>query len=127
MLNDVQAFEYLNSFQLRLHQVLQEVDDTLKQVGDQAYTAARPIYASASSQFAGPPLQLAADQLSKHFGRKVEVCDQPWRRRRQSSFPNTCFDTDFYQWSSCTAPPALFMTSLMRLETCFFEDGLCVG
>jgi hypothetical protein len=73
MQNGVQLFQYLASLQLPLRQILQEVDDTLKQVGTQTYTAARLIYASASSQFAGPPLQLAADQLGKHFGRKAKT------------------------------------------------------
>ena len=73
MQKDVQLFEYLTSLQLRLRQVLQEVDDTVKQVGTKNYAAARLIYASASSQFAEPPLQLAADQLGKHFGRKPKT------------------------------------------------------
>ena len=73
MQQDMQLFEYLASLELRLRQVLQEVDDTLKQVGTQNYAAARLIYASASSQFAGPPLQLAADQLGRHFGRKPKT------------------------------------------------------
>src|SRR6266852_3476086 len=73
MQNGVQLFDYLASLQLRVRQILQEVDATLKQVGTQTYTSARSIYASASSQFAGPPLQLAADQLGKHFGRKAKT------------------------------------------------------
>ena len=71
--NSSQLFEYLTSIQLPLRQLLQEIDDTTRQVGNQAYTAARAIYASASSQLAGPPLQLAADQLGKHFGRKPKA------------------------------------------------------
>jgi len=73
MKKDVQLFEYLTSIQLPLRQVMQEVDDTVKQVGTQNYAAARLIYASASSQFAGPPLQLAADQLGRHFGRRPKT------------------------------------------------------
>ena len=47
--------------------------DTAMQVGSQAYAAARVVYASASSSFAGPPLEVAAGQLSKHFARKPKA------------------------------------------------------
>ena len=73
MQDSLRLFQYLVSLQLQLRQVMQEVDDTVKQVGNQVYTSARAVYASASSQFSGPALQVAADQLGKHFGRRPKA------------------------------------------------------
>ena len=73
MQNGLSLFEYLVSLQLQLRQVMQEVDDTVKQVGNQVYTSARAVYASASSQFSSPALQVAADHLGKHFGRRPKA------------------------------------------------------
>ena len=52
---------------------LRQVDDTVMQLGNQAYEAARTVYASASSRFAGPQLEVAVNQLGKHFGRKPRI------------------------------------------------------
>ena len=73
MRNDTQLFGYLTTLQLMLNQLKKQIDDTAMQVGSQAYAAARVVYASASSSFAGPPLEVAAGQLSKHFARKPKA------------------------------------------------------
>ena len=70
---DTQLFAYLTTLQLTLHQLKKQIDDTAMQIGSQAYAAARVVYASASSSFAGPPLEVAVDQLGKHFGRKPKA------------------------------------------------------
>jgi hypothetical protein len=70
MIGDMQLLGYLTSIQLALRQLMRQVDDTVMQVGSQAYAAARTVYASSSSHFAGPQLEVAANQLAKHFGRK---------------------------------------------------------
>jgi len=73
MRNDTQLFAYLTTLQLILNQLKKQIDDTAMQIGSQAYAAARVVYACASSSFAGPPLEVAADQLGKHFGRKPKA------------------------------------------------------
>ena len=73
MRSDTQLFAYLTSLQLALHQLKKQIDDTTMQVGSQAYAAARVVYASASSNFAGAPLEVAANELGKHFGRKPKA------------------------------------------------------
>jgi hypothetical protein len=73
MIGDMELMAYLTSMQLTLRQLLRQVDDTVMQLGSQAYAAARTVYASASSRFAGPQLEVAANQLGKHFGRKPRV------------------------------------------------------
>ena len=70
MIGEMQLSAYLTSTQLALRQLLRQVDDTVIQLGSQAYEVARTVYASASSRFAGPQLEVAANQLGKHFGRK---------------------------------------------------------
>ena|SRR5438874_830022 len=70
MISNMQLLAYLASVQLALRQLMRQVDDTVMQVGNQAYAAARTVYSSASSQFAGPQLEVAATQLGRHFGRK---------------------------------------------------------
>src|SRR5205823_6597762 len=71
MVSEIQLLAYLTPIQLALRQLLRQVDDTVIQVGSQAYAAGRTVYASASSHFAGPELQVAASQLGKHFGRRA--------------------------------------------------------
>ena len=73
MIRDMQLLTYLTSIQLTLRQLMRQLDDTVIQVGGQAYAAARTVYSSASSQFAGPELEVAANQLGRHFGRKPRV------------------------------------------------------
>ena len=73
MRTDTQLFGYLTTLQLALHQLKKQVDDTAMKVGSQAYAAARVVYASASSNFAGAPLEVAVDELGKHFGRKPKA------------------------------------------------------
>ena len=73
MRNDTQLFAYLTTLQLTLSQLKKQIDDTVMQIGSQSYASARVVYASASSSFAGPPLEVAADQLGKHFGRKPKA------------------------------------------------------
>jgi hypothetical protein len=73
MRNDTQLFAYLTTLQLTLSQLKKQIDDTVMQIGSQAYAAARVVYASASSSFAGPPLEVAVDQLGRHFGRKPKA------------------------------------------------------
>jgi hypothetical protein len=72
MIGDMQLLGYLTSVQLAVRQLMRQIDDTVIQVGSQAYAAARTVYASASSHFAGPQLEVAANQLGKHFGRKAK-------------------------------------------------------
>ena len=61
MIGDIQLMAYLTSIQLTLRQLLRQVDDTVMQIGSQTYAAARVVYASTSSQFAGPELEVAAN------------------------------------------------------------------
>ena|SRR5438552_16923235 len=73
MIGNMQLMTYLTSMQLTLRQLMRQVDDTVMQLGNQAYEAARTVYASASSRFAGPQLEVAVNQLGKHFGRKPRI------------------------------------------------------
>ena len=73
MRNETQLFAYLTTLQLTLSQLKKQIDDTVMQIGSQAYAAARVVYACASSSFAGPPLEVAANQLGRHFGRKPKA------------------------------------------------------
>jgi len=77
MIGDMQLVAYLSSIQLTLRQLMRQIDDTVMQVGSQAYAAARTVYGSASSRFAGPELEVAANQLGKHFGRKPRTAKTP--------------------------------------------------
>ncbi len=73
MRSDVQQFEFLSSIELAVTQLLQQIEDTRMQIGSQALTAARTVYASAKSKYAGPAVKTAADELSKHFERKPKA------------------------------------------------------
>ena len=71
MRQDVELSAYLSTLQLALGQLCKQIDDTAVQIAIQADAAARTVYASATSRFAGAALQTAAGELSRHFGRKT--------------------------------------------------------
>ena len=73
MRQDVEMFAYLSSVQLALGQLCKQIDDTALRIGSQAYAAARTVYASATSSFAGAALQTAAGELGRHFARKTRA------------------------------------------------------
>ena len=53
-----------------LRQLHRQVEDTAMHIGNQAYAAARTVYACAKSGFAGAALQAVAGELGKRFGRR---------------------------------------------------------
>ena len=47
-----------------------QINDTVVQVGAEAYAAARTVYAVTKTPYAGAILRTVADDLGKRFGRK---------------------------------------------------------
>ena len=47
-----------------------QINDTVVQVGAEAYAAARTVYAVTKTPYAGAILRTAAEDLGKRFGRK---------------------------------------------------------
>jgi len=70
MRKDARLFEALAPIQLAIDQLQKQIDDTVMQVGGEAYAAARTIYAVSKTPFAEAPLRAAAEDLGKRFGRK---------------------------------------------------------
>jgi hypothetical protein len=94
MRNDAQLFAYLTSLQIGLRKLHKQIDDTAMLIGSQAFAAARIVYASSTSSFAGAALQTAANELGKRFGRKPKSQTSP---KPQASTKPT---------GSTTTPPA---------------------
>ncbi len=69
--NVTQLYESLEGIRLSLDQLQKQVEDTVMQVGSEAYATARSIYRCTRSGFAGMALQTAADDLGRHFVKKV--------------------------------------------------------
>jgi hypothetical protein len=73
MRNDAQLLEYLSSIELAIRQLHKRVEDTAMQVGSQTFRAARIVYQSAKSNFAGGALKTASGELGKHFKRRAKA------------------------------------------------------
>lgn len=86
-----------------------EVDDTVMQVGGEAYAAARAVYAAIKTPFAGPALRTAVDDLSRRFGRK--------RRAAAPAQPNAY---DFGSGDTPAHPRPRNIIRISRSEPCFF-------
>ena len=70
MRKDAQLAETFAPIQLAVDQLQKQIDDTVMQVGGEAYAAVRIIYAVGKTPFAEAALRTAADDLGKRFGRK---------------------------------------------------------
>lgn len=70
MRKDAQLFEALAPIKLAVDLLKKQIDDTLTQVGAEAYAAARTVYAVTKAPFVRAAMRTAADDLGKRFGRK---------------------------------------------------------
>jgi len=73
MRRDVQLFEDLQPILLALNQLQDLVDDTVMQVGSEAYAAALAVYTYAKASGTGSALEAAADDLGQRFARKARA------------------------------------------------------
>lgn len=73
MRKDAQLVETLAPIQLAIDLLQKQVDDTVMQVGAEAYAAARTVYTVTKTPFAKAVLRTAADDLGKRFARKVSA------------------------------------------------------
>jgi hypothetical protein len=65
---DVELFKALEAIEMALAQLHELVDDTLLQVGHEAYTGALEIYGCAKSSKHGPALDALKEDISRRFG-----------------------------------------------------------
>ncbi len=70
MRRDADLWVSLMPIQAAIDQLQQRIDDTVTQVGAEAYAAARTVYAVTKTPFAEADLKTAADELGKRFGRR---------------------------------------------------------
>ena len=70
MRNDVELLSALSSVHTALAQLFELVDDTLTEVGAEAYAAALLVYQSARAAGKGTALDAAVEGLGQHFARK---------------------------------------------------------
>ena len=70
MAQDIALYQDLRSITLALTPLAELVDDTLVQVGSEAYAAALTVYQYAKNAGQGAALDSVADELSKRFARK---------------------------------------------------------
>ena len=70
MRKDADLWISLKPIQAAIDRLQQKVDDTVTQVGAEAYAAARTVYAVTKTPFAEADLKTAADELGKRFGRR---------------------------------------------------------
>ncbi|MFL6333495.1 MAG: hypothetical protein ACJ754_09330 [Pyrinomonadaceae bacterium] len=70
MRNDVELLSALSSVRVALSQLNELVDDTVVEVGAEAYAAALLVYQFARAAGKGPALEAALEGLGQHFARK---------------------------------------------------------
>jgi hypothetical protein len=70
---DVELFQALQSVALALGPLSELVDDTMLEVGSEAYASALVVYQYAKNSGQGAALDGVADELSKRFARKAKV------------------------------------------------------
>ncbi len=70
MHNDVELLLAVSSIRAALSQLYELVDDTVMQVGSEAYAAALLVYQFARAAGKGTALDSAVDSLGQHFARK---------------------------------------------------------
>ena len=68
-----QLFEDLTPVKLAIDQLKKQLDDTVTGVGNQAYVAARDVYAVAKSRFGRAKLETAATDLGQRFRSKKKA------------------------------------------------------
>lgn len=73
MRKDADLWESLMPIQAAIDQLQKKIDDTVTQVGAEAYAAARTVYAVTKTPFAEAELKTAADDLGKRFGRRARA------------------------------------------------------
>ena len=73
MRNDAQVFEGFFKIQLVINRLQKQVNDTTLEIGTQAYTAARDVYAAAKSRFGRAAMETAANELGQRFTRKSKA------------------------------------------------------
>jgi len=71
MRHDAELFEALQPVALALTQLQELLDDTLMEVGGEAYSAALVVYHYAKNSGKGQALDAVADDLSRRFARKA--------------------------------------------------------
>ena len=73
MRKDAQLLVGLSPIRLAIDLLQKQIDDTVVQLGAEAYAAARTVYAVTKTPYAGAILRTAAEDLGKRFGRKPRV------------------------------------------------------
>ncbi|HTP09724.1 MAG TPA: hypothetical protein VMP08_15820 [Anaerolineae bacterium] len=75
--SDVALYEDLRSISLALTPVAELIDDTMLEVGSEAYAAALTVYQYAKNAGQGAALDGVADELGKRFARKSVPKPEP--------------------------------------------------
>jgi hypothetical protein len=85
---DAELFESLAPIQMSIQLLEKKIDDTATQVAEEAYAAARTIYAVTNAPFAEAALRTAANSLGKPFGQRprLTATDQESSSRVEVSF-----------------------------------------
>jgi len=73
MRSHTQLFEDLTPIKLAIDQLKKQLDDTVIGAGNQAYMAARDVYAVANSRFGRAKLETAANDLGQRFRNKKKA------------------------------------------------------
>jgi len=71
--HDVTLFADLSKFRGALGQLLEKVDDTLMQVGSEAYAGSLLVYQMAQTMGVGEGLDESLDDMGKRFARKLKT------------------------------------------------------
>lgn len=71
MRRDIELFQALQPIMLSVIQLQELLDDTLMEVGSEAYTSALVVYNYAKNSGQGQALDAVADELSRRFARKA--------------------------------------------------------
>src|SRR6185503_21354677 len=77
MRKDADLWVSLMPIQAAIDRLQQKVDDTVIQVGAEAYAAASTVYAVTKTPFAEAELKTAADELGKRYGRRSRAASPP--------------------------------------------------
>jgi hypothetical protein len=77
LVKDAELRAALGPIQLAIDRLQKRVDDTVTQLGAEAYAAARTVYAVSKTPFAEAALRTATGDLSKRFGRRQRVAPAP--------------------------------------------------
>jgi len=73
MKKDADLLDALSPIRLALDTLQKKVDDTVMQLGAEAYAAARTVYTVTKTPYASAVLRTAADDLSQRYGRSKKA------------------------------------------------------